>query len=152
MQVAHLSREDALPTGGTAGTILVVEDTEAVRKLVCALLAQGGYTCLEAADGMEALMLAERRIHELALVVTDIVMPQMNGSELAARVALLRPDLPILFMSGFADDPILESIGKSSFPFLPKPFTSEALMQAVRQVLDAPWTGLPELGSGSSLQ
>jgi two-component system, cell cycle sensor histidine kinase and response regulator CckA len=140
-----------LATGGTA-TILVVEDAEAVRKLVCALLIQGGYDCLEAANGMEALMLVERRINELALVLTDIVMPQMNGSELARRLARLRPDLPILFMSGFADDPFLESIGRSSLPFLPKPFTSEALMQAVEHVLAAPWGGLPDPGSGSSLQ
>lgn len=139
-----------MATGGTAGTILVVEDAEAVRKLVCALLAQGGYDCLEAADGMEALSLVERRVDELVLVLTDIVMPHMNGSELAQRLACLRPDLPILFMSGFADDPFLEAIGKSSLPFLPKPFTSEALMQAVRQVLTAPWYGLR--GPGSSLQ
>ncbi len=124
-----------MQTGGSAGIVLVVEDVEAVRKLVCALLARSGYHCLEAEDGVAALILVERRIHELNLVLTDVDMPNMNGSELARRLGRLRPDLPILFMSGYLDDPAVESVGKSGLPLLAKPFTSQGLMQAVEYAI-----------------
>jgi CheY-like chemotaxis protein len=138
------SRRRNLQTGGSAGTVLVVEDVEAVRKLVCSLLAQGGYDCLAAADGVEALNLVERRIQELNLVLTDVDMPHMNGSELARRLGRLRPDLPILFMSGYLDDPAVESVGKSGLPLLSKPFTSDALMQAVQDAMTSPRSPLPK--------
>lgn len=125
---------------------------EPVRRLVCALLTERGYRCWEASDGAEALSLAESRIHELNLVVTDVVMPHMNGSELATRLASLRPDLPILFMSGYSDDPLLEAIVRSGLLLLPKPFTSDSLWKAVQRAMALPQTRPPRPGLGSRLQ
>ena len=132
-----------MQAGASAGTVLVVEDMEAVRKMLCSLLNQRGFTCWEAADGVEALFLAESRIDELNLVLTDVVMPRMNGSELADRLGRLRPDLPVVFMSGYVDDPLLEVIGRSGVPFLAKPFTTDALVQAIRNAISASRSGPP---------
>ncbi len=132
-----------MQAGGSAGIVLVVEDAESIRKMVCSLLKLRGFDCWEAADGEEALFLVESRIHELNLVLTDVVMPRMNGSELAHRLARLRPDLPIVFMSGYVDDPLLECIGKSGVPFLSKPFTTDALLQAIRNAITSSRSGPP---------
>lgn len=124
-------------------TILVVEDAESIRKLVCAMLSQDGYRCLEAADGAQALEIVEgaEAIH---LVLTDVVMPQMGGTELARRLALLRPEVPIIFMSGYNEDPLVRRVECVPGIFLPKPFTAAALTVKVRQALEEPWMGLPE--------
>lgn len=124
-------------------TILVVEDAESIRKLVCAMLLHDGYRCLEASDGAEALEVATRA-EKLHLVLTDVVMPQMGGPELARHLAVLRPEVRILFMSGYTDDPLVHRVEKLSTIFLPKPFTAAALTDKVRQTLAEPWTGLPE--------
>lgn len=124
-------------------TILVVEDAESIRKLVCAMLLHDGYRCLEAADGAEALEVATRA-ERLHLVLTDVVMPQMGGPELARHLAAIRPEVRILFMSGYTDDPLVHRVEKMSAIFLPKPFTAAALTDKVRQTLAQPWTGLPE--------
>jgi two-component system cell cycle sensor histidine kinase/response regulator CckA len=123
-------------------TILVVEDAEAVRKLVCTMLSHDGYQCLEAADGAQALEVVERagNIH---LVLTDVVMPEMGGPELARRLAVLRPEVRIIFMSGYTEDPLVHRVEKLSAIFLPKPFTAAALTGKVRQALERPWQGLP---------
>ena len=132
-------------------TILVVEDSPAVRKMVCAMLTQTGYHCLEAGDGSEALRLLEDDA-DVRLVITDVIMPNMDGAELARRLAEIRPDLRILFMSGYVDDSVVRSIGKpSSNIFLPKPFTASVLMEKVRQALDRPWLGIRERPGVSSL-
>jgi two-component system, cell cycle sensor histidine kinase and response regulator CckA len=117
--------------GKPQATVLVVEDTEPIRKMVCAMLTQKGFSCLEAADGFEALRLMEDRdgVH---LVLTDMMMPKMGGAELAERLARTRPDVRILFMSGYADDP------QRSGAFLSKPFTASSLMEKVREVLHGP--------------
>jgi two-component system cell cycle sensor histidine kinase/response regulator CckA len=130
-------------------TILVVEDSPAVRKMVCAMLTQTGYNCLEACDGAEALHLLEEA-GEVQLVLTDVIMPNMDGAELARRLSQTRPELRILFMSGYVDDSIVRSIGRVSSLFLPKPFTAAALMEKVRQSLDRPWMGIPEGRHGLS--
>lgn len=115
-------------------TILVVDDAETVRKMVCAMLEQNGYGCLEACDGHQALRaIGEEPVH---LVLTDIVMPGMGGAELASRLASERPDVPILFMSGYTDDPMAHHFGRMPTLFLAKPFTAGALMSKIRQVLD----------------
>ena len=119
-------------------TILVVEDTPAVRKMVCAMLSQTGYHCLEAGDGVEALRLLEDA-GDVQLVLTDVIMPNMDGPELARQLSQVRPELRILFMSGYVEDTVVRSIGKASSLFLPKPFTATALMEKVRQALDRPW-------------
>jgi len=124
-------------------TILVVEDAEAVRKLVCTMLSHDGYQCLEASDGAEALEVVERA-GDIHLVLTDVVMPQMGGPELARHLAVRRPDVRIIFMSGYTEDPLVHRMEKLSTIFLPKPFTAAALSGKVRQALEQPWRGLPE--------
>jgi two-component system cell cycle sensor histidine kinase/response regulator CckA len=124
-------------------TILVVEDGDAVRSLVCRMLVQNGYRVLEARDGRDALELCENCPESIQLVLTDLVMPNMSGAELASRLARLRPALRILFMSGFTGEPLARRLGRESLIFLQKPFTSIALAERVRRVLDGPWNGLP---------
>lgn len=124
-------------------TILVVEDGEAVRSLVCLMLVQSGYRVLEARDGREALRLCETHPEPIQLVLTDLVMPNMQGGELADRLRRVRPELRVLLMSGYTDEHIVQRLGRNSLAFLPKPFTSIDLADKIRQVLDAPWTGFP---------
>jgi two-component system cell cycle sensor histidine kinase/response regulator CckA len=124
-------------------TILVVEDGDAVRNLVCLMLVQNGFGVLEARDGREALRVCEAHPDPIQLVLTDLVMPHMKGAELAERLRRKRPSLRILLMSGYTDEPIVQRLSQDSMAFLPKPFTSVELVEKVRQVLDAPWNGLP---------
>lgn len=121
--------------GSGGETILVVEDAEAVRKLVCAMLANGGYQYLEAGDGQEALQLLEDSPLPFHLVLTDIVMPGMNGVELAHHLNRIRPEVRVVFMSGYADDPLMNKIEQGAV-LLSKPFTATALLDAIRQSLD----------------
>jgi two-component system cell cycle sensor histidine kinase/response regulator CckA len=141
---------DAADTGGQE-VILVVEDAETIRKLVCAMLSQSGYRCMDACDGEEALRQIESR-DAVDLVLTDVMMPKMGGVELARRLSSLRPDLRVVFMSGYSDDPVVRTIERSPSIFLPKPFTTAALMGKVREILDTPWKGIPEVGSGLAKQ
>ena len=122
-------------------TILVVEDGDAVRNLVCLMLVQNGYRVLEARDGLHALRVCEAHSEPIQLVLTDLVMPNMQGADLAERLRRARPELRILLMSGY--EPVVQRLGRRSVAFLPKPFTSVELVKKVRQVLDAPWNGLP---------
>jgi two-component system cell cycle sensor histidine kinase/response regulator CckA len=119
-------------------TILLVEDEEAVRTLIRLVLQSYGYTVLEARDGQEGLWVAGNHTGAIHGVVTDMVMPRMGGRQLADELARIRPDLPILFMSGYTDDAILQrgDVGASR-AFVPKPISPLALARKVRQVLDA---------------
>jgi two-component system cell cycle sensor histidine kinase/response regulator CckA len=126
----------------TPETILVVEDAEGVRKMVCSMLTQSGYNCLEASDGIEAVRLLENSDH-VHLVLTDMVMPNMGGSDLARHLSRTHPQLPIVFMSGYNEDPVVRAVEPSIF--LAKPFTASALAETVKQALERPWNGLPEL-------
>jgi|SRR5579883_821642 len=125
-------------------TILVVEDAEPIRKMICSMLSFSGYHCLEAADGVEALAIVKESLDSLDLLLTDILMPEMGGTELARHVATLRPNLPIVFMSGYTDDPVARTLERSSALFLPKPFTATALNEKVRTALERPWKGVPD--------
>jgi two-component system cell cycle sensor histidine kinase/response regulator CckA len=129
-------------------TVLVVEDAESIRKMVCAMLGQAGYRCLEAGDGEEAYRMVHGAPRAVDLVLTDVMMPKMGGPELARRVAQLRPDLRVLFMSGYSDDLVVRSIERSASLFLAKPFTTGALLEKVRAALDMPWKGLPDPNLG----
>ena len=130
-------------------TILVVEDADSIRKMVCAMLAQAGYRCMEAADGEEAYRLIDGAPGVVDLVLTDVVMPRMGGPELARRVGRLRPELRIVFMSGYSEDPVVRSLERSASLFLAKPFTAQALLEKVRSALDAPWSGLTGQNQGA---
>jgi two-component system, cell cycle sensor histidine kinase and response regulator CckA len=134
---------DALEVFGKE-TILVVEDAEAIRRMVCAMLGQQGYRCLEASDGVDALRLLDETPAPVHLVLTDVIMPKMTGAELGRHLVRLRPDLPIVFMSGYCDDPVVRTFERIPLLFLSKPFTANKLLEKVRQALDRPWTGLPE--------
>jgi CheY-like chemotaxis protein len=134
------------PTGGTLidpATILVVEDVESIRRMVCAMLSQLGYSCLEAEDGTEAVRLV-REHPVVTLVITDMIMPQMSGAQLACHLAIERPDIRLIFMSGFSDDPVVQALEHSPTYFLAKPFTAGALIGKVREALSRPWKGLPD--------
>jgi CheY-like chemotaxis protein len=133
-------------------TILVVEDAESIRRMVCAMLAQSGYLCLEAGNGVEALDVLESDGDRVNLILTDMSMPQMTGAELAQQVARLRPTMRIMFMSGFVDDPQVRTLEDSAAIFLAKPFTATILAEKVREALDHPWMGLQAGAAGSFSQ
>ncbi len=123
-------------------TILLVDDEPQVVTLVREMLHREGYHVLGAGDGAEALQIGQDPANQIDLLLTDIVMPQMNGRELADQLKLIRPGLRVLYMSGFMKEAILKYYGISitGIPFLQKPFTRETLGRKVREVLDAPAT------------
>jgi len=129
-------------------TILVVEDSSPIRSMVCAMLTQTGYRCLEASDGAEALEVLKDGAGDVQLVLTDVVMPNMNGAELAEHLSKTRPNLRILFMSGYSDDSLVNSISRAPL-FLPKPFTAMALMEKVRQALESDSVPVPRRSRGA---
>ena len=123
------------PRGGRE-SILVAEDEEAVRSFVRRVLAGAGYHVDAASSGEEAVLVAEG-MGRLDLLVTDVVMPGMNGVQLAAHLTKTRPDLPIIYASGYSDEGIPKGAGHSDrISYLAKPFTAEALLTRVRDVLD----------------
>jgi two-component system cell cycle sensor histidine kinase/response regulator CckA len=122
------------PRSSGGERILVVDDADAVRQLVRNFLLGDGYTVLEADNGHAALEVLTRTGATVDLVLTDIMMPQMGGPELASRVAELLPDLPVIFMSGYTDQPVPLRNGVPA-PFLSKPFTASVLLESVRLAL-----------------
>jgi two-component system, cell cycle sensor histidine kinase and response regulator CckA len=126
-------------------TVLLVEDEEEVRTAVFESLQMRGYTVLKARHGREALMLCRRHPGPLHLLLTDVVMPQMTGPELAQRLGLLHPDLKVLYMSGYTSDALMErNVGAPGTAFLQKPFTPDALARAVREVLETASPSRPQ--------
>ena len=118
-------------------TILLVEDEPAVRGLVHETLRLHGYTVLEARHGIEALMTGAKHQGPIHLLLTDVVMPQMSGPEVAEKIQVVRPGIKVLYMSGYPDHPAFEQGGISRDAwFLPKPFTPNVLAKKVRDVLD----------------
>ncbi|MFN7995586.1 MAG: response regulator [Bryobacteraceae bacterium] len=117
-------------------TILVVEDQDSVRKLAVEILRSHGYRVLEACDGYDALAVAERHPESIELMVTDVVMPSMNGPELAQRMRAVRPKAQVMFMSGYSEDVIAHHGAlDAGIAYLPKPFTPAGLIQKVQEVL-----------------
>jgi len=124
-------------TLGGSETLLLVEDEDPVRSTLKRLLVRGGYTVLEAASGPEALHLAGHHSGPIHLLITDVVMPGMNGAELAEEMARLRPDTPVLFMSGYTSDaPVLRRLSESGAALIEKPFPLEAFVRRVRELVD----------------
>jgi CheY-like chemotaxis protein len=144
-------QEPGQPKRGTE-TILLVEDDLSVRHLVRDELRKLGYRVLEAKNGVEACLVATQQSSLIDLLLTDVVMPGMGGRELAQHLSVIKPDLKILFMSGYIDDVGLRAghdEGASSF--LQKPFTPEALSRAVRELLDTR-VRTQKIGPGSQPQ
>jgi two-component system cell cycle sensor histidine kinase/response regulator CckA len=130
-------RPSQRPVGGTE-RVLVVEDEAPVRRLLVRTLNGAGYTVIEAANGADALLKLSSADGQLDLLVTDVVMPQMGGRELAKKVLEKHPDLPVLYLSGYTENAIVHhGVLDAGLVFLQKPFTPEELLRRVRDVLDA---------------
>jgi two-component system cell cycle sensor histidine kinase/response regulator CckA len=121
-----------------SGTILVVEDEEIVRGLVQKVLRMQGYRVLAAERGDEALRICQEQEQEIDLLLTDVVMPGMSGRELAEQAAVMRPEMKVLFMSGYTDDAVVRHrVFDTEIAFIQKPFTPAALASKVQDVLGA---------------
>jgi PAS domain S-box-containing protein len=128
-----------LPTRGEGQTVLLVEDEDAVRALASRILRKQGYEVLEASDGMEARRIAENYSGFIHILLTDVVMPRMGGRELVELLQPLRPGIRVLYMSGYTDDALVHHgvVSGGGTWFLEKPFTPEALVRKLREVIEA---------------
>ena len=127
-------------------TILLVEDEEAVRTLISRVLQGSGYRVLEASQGKEAIEISQKHGGPIHLMVTDVIMPQMSGRELAERLAPARSEMKVLFMSGYPDNAIVHhGVLDPGTAFLQKPFTLAALENKVREILE-PSVGMKKKG------
>jgi two-component system cell cycle sensor histidine kinase/response regulator CckA len=118
------------------GTILLVEDEEGLRSLNARGLRSRGYSVIEASNGIEAMEALEQRNGAVDLVVSDVVMPEMDGPTLLKTMRSRNPDLKIIFVSGYAEDAFEKSLPKNQqFAFLPKPFTLSQLVAAVKETM-----------------
>jgi two-component system, cell cycle sensor histidine kinase and response regulator CckA len=129
---------DELSSGGprpaAAGiTVLVVDDETAVRRFATRVLDREGYLVVEAKDGIEALELVKKGGITLDVIVSDIVMPRLNGVELMRELAVSHPDLPVILMSGYATAALVELGIAAPCAILPKPFPSDRLLEEVRR-------------------
>jgi two-component system cell cycle sensor histidine kinase/response regulator CckA len=123
-------------------TILLVEDDPQVRTLAKAVLVRKGYIVIDASDAEDALRLAAQQTGPLDLLLTDVMMPGMNGRLLVEKMSERYPGLRVLYMSGYTDDAIVQyGVVTSGVAFLQKPFTPAALARAVREVLDQGTSG-----------
>ena len=119
-------------------TLLLVEDEDQVRRIVRAILEQQGYDVLAAANGEEALTLAKLHGSNIHMLMTDVVMPQMSGRQLAEKLTSISPQLKVLYMSGYTDDAIVRhGLLEASLSFIQKPFDAATAARKVREVLDS---------------
>ncbi len=150
--VAVSDSSAAVPKG--SGTILLVEDEAVLRQLARDILTSSGYTVLQAPHGGEALLLCERHRGPIDLILTDVIMPHMNGRELYERLAARRPGTKVLYMSGYTGDAIAhQGVLDPGTAFIQKPFALRALLQKVREVLEGqrdteePVSAPPDVGA-----
>ena len=138
-----------MPEPARCGIILVVDDQEGVRGLLRRELTERGHTVLEAADGAEGLHLVRRRNGAVDLILSDVVMPQMNGTELATHIGVEFPDVPVILMSAFTPAGVARvGVGDSLVPVLQKPFEPTQLAELVQLALEHP---VPHRGGSAAL-
>jgi DNA-binding NtrC family response regulator len=126
---------------GSVVSVLVVDDEAAVRRFACRVLERAGYDVFEAIDGVEALELIQGQTMVLELVVSDIVMPRMNGVELMQALSLSRPSLSVILMSGYATSALSELGIVAPCSILTKPFSAERLLAEVNRCIPRPGGG-----------
>ena len=132
------AREAPAPPARGSETVLVVEDDRTVRSLAVEMLRLNGYAVLQAQDGREALDLVRRHGQPIHLLLTDVVMPEMSGRELARSIAGLEPGIGVLYMSGYTDGVIAHhGVLDAGVAYIQKPFTADSLARKVREALDA---------------
>ena len=136
-EIQSIVTKAKLEAPGHAGSILVVEDEPATLKIAKILLESWGYQVLLASSADRALEMYERNKDVIRLVLTDVVMPDMNGVQLAEKLIDLDSELRIIYMSGYHGEG-LKQIGRRPVAFLPKPFSPERLARTIREVLDRP--------------
>ncbi|MCG8459452.1 MAG: response regulator, partial [Holophagales bacterium] len=133
-----LSADSPEPSALRTGTVLLAEDEESVRKVIHEILRSQGYSVLVAEDGHDALRVAEKHEGEIDLLLTDVMMPRIKGPELAERLSRDRPDMAVLFMSGYHEDSVLGVRQRQGGAhLLLKPFTARQLGERVRELLEA---------------
>lgn len=123
---------------GKIATVLVVEDEPEIQRFITRVLAPQGYLVLTAADAAQAVAVCQQHPGPIHLLLTDVIIPDMNGPQLAVRVQGLRPEIKVLFISAYDDGLLKQNFGlHPTAAFLPKPFGADRLLQKVRAVLEA---------------
>lgn len=150
---AAVEKKAPLPTLARSGreTILLAEDEPLVCRVSSMILRQHGYRVLIAASGEEALRFCREHPQPIHLLVSDVVMPHMGGTELAQKAIAMRPELKVLFLSGYTADAVMNQGIAEMTAFLQKPFTSDSLARKVREILDLPRPALPLATTGAAL-
>jgi PAS domain S-box-containing protein len=140
----------AMPLGNADITVLLVEDEPSVRQSIRRMLERFGYAILEATDGESGIAVAEQRGDDIDIVLTDLMMPGMNGRAFADKLGALRSDLPVIFMSGYTDDTVnRRGLVDTNHAFLQKPFNSQQLVRTIHDLLNAPATQTDGRAAGS---
>jgi two-component system cell cycle sensor histidine kinase/response regulator CckA len=116
-------------------TLLLVEDESSVRRLTRRLLESRGYHVIEAGDGRQALKVARAHDGPIHILLTDVVMPHLGGRELARQIGAVRPEIEVVYMSGYPDESLLQETGGGQALFILKPFTAEALTARLREAV-----------------
>jgi CheY-like chemotaxis protein len=136
VEVAEIGRPKAAQLRGSE-TILIAEDAEPLRKLTCSFFESNGYKVLAAGSGAEAIKMAAEYPEPIHLLLTDVVMPRMSGPELANRLTAARPEMRVVYMSGYTDDAIVHyGVLEPGTFFIEKPFSRDVLLGKVRDALD----------------
>jgi len=136
VELQETAEERAEPlTVRRSATILLVEDEETVRQMTNDMLEQSGYTTLVAATPEEALAICASKDQRIDLLLTDVIMPGMNGRELSRHITLSRPEIRVMFMSGYAADILPEEGADATLHFIKKPFSLQVLLQGIEHSL-----------------